>query len=75
MKVLTTENVMLHLHGKTQSKRDLLKTHTFLQFCIIFPKNWNNNADISGTFHQIMMVFTIHMLRAQERVKHCWQAE
>ena len=70
MNVITTENVMLHLHGKTQSKRVFSKNpHVFAFF---FAKNWNN-ADISGRIHQIMMVFTIHMLRAQERVKHCWQ--
>ena len=74
MNVITTKNVMLHLHGKTQSKRVFLKEPTrFCNFAYFFATNWNNNADISGRIHQIMMVFTIHMLRAQERVKHCWQ--
>ena len=38
MKLMTTENVMLHLHGKTNAKYVFQKTHAFLEFWTIFSK-------------------------------------
>ena len=48
------------------------KTNAFLQFCQFFYKQMENNKDSTGMIHDKMMVFTIHLLRAQERLKHCW---
>ena len=74
MKVLTTENVMLHLHGKNQAKWLFSKkTCVFTIFVIFFVKKMDSTKDSTGMIHDKMVVFTIHLLRAQERLKHCWQ--
>ena len=47
-----------------------MRFYNFDQF--VFKKR-NNSAIITKRIHHEMMVFTIHLLRAQERWKHCCQ--
>ena len=67
MKVMTTENVMLHLHGKNQAKLVFSKNPCVFTILINFFKKRNNSAIITGRIPHEMMVFTMHLLRAQER--------
>ena len=53
--------------GKTNQSDFFQKKHAFLQATMNFEQ-MNKNANITGMIHHKMMVFTIHMLRAQERL-------
>ena len=55
--------------GKFNQSDFFSKKTRFYNFAY-FLKKLNKNADIPGMIHHKMMVFTIHMLRAQERFKH-----
>ena len=59
--------------GKTKQSDFFQKTNAFLQFLSDFNKKMDNTHDSTGMIHDKMMVFTIHLLRAQERLKRCSQ--
>ena len=72
MNVITTENVYCICMGKTIRVSFPKNPHVFTMLHH-FSKKRNKNVDIIGMFHHKMMGFSIHMLRAQERIKHCRQ--
>ena len=74
MNVMTTENVMLDLHGKNQAKCLFFKNPYVATIShMFFLEKKDNNADLTAMVHLKMIVFTINVLLALERKKHCLQ--
>ena len=48
MNVITTENVMLHLHGKNNQSDFFQKNPHVFTILHHFSKKWNKNVDITG---------------------------